>query len=298
MASVRRRNATAPPGPSSIGWCLSFTRSHEKRPLCLRAEPARGVLSAQEEIGGDPGEGGDRERERTRDQDRAGDFAGQEEQHKRGEGKEETADPREEERVRGGKAGVVRRVASGVEVVVLDDARARRRQQLTRQVRGKAGLAPPPEFEPGQERPVHQRFGGNSSEPKRKQQDDLPGGELGKRVPHLFVVDGLGQQPSEHDDERSDHQHGSEQAPPERSRTTRTGDVSCTSARAHSCPRVNLGRAAVPPRDGAHRAVSLAESGALTRPRSLRVSSWRAGSSRTALRADRVRRQQPLRGSR
>ena len=157
----------------------------------LRSDPARRALSAQEEVAGDARNGCDRERERARQHDRAVDLAGEEQQDERDKRKQEPADRREEERAERREASGVRRVATATEVAVLDDTRGRRRQQLPSEVRGEVRLAPAPQTEAWQERPIHQRLGRNARKPEREQDDHFPRVELRERLPDFFVVDEL-----------------------------------------------------------------------------------------------------------
>jgi len=73
-------------------------------------------------------------------------------------------------------------------------------------------------MEAWQKRPIDQSLGGNAGEPESEQHDNLPGIELGERLPDLPVVDELRHQPPEEDHERRDHEHGLEQTPPRRAR--------------------------------------------------------------------------------
>jgi hypothetical protein len=197
---------------------LELDQDPRERPLQLRSEPARGALVAQEAVAGDARDDADRERKCAREQDRAADLTGDEEQHERDERKQEPADRREDERAQRREPGGVRQVASAAEVAVLDDARARRREQLPCEVRGEVGLASAPQTKAGQERPVHQGLTGDTRQPESEQDEHLPGIELCERLPDFLIVDDLRQQLSEDDRERRDHDHGLEQTPPQRPR--------------------------------------------------------------------------------
>ena len=174
MASARARSSAAFPAPSSIGSRLSFDQDPRERSLRLRSEPARGALAAQEVVAGDARDDRDRERDSGRQHDRAVDLACDEQQDERDERKQKPTDHREQERAQRGEPGGVWLVPAAAEVAVLDDARARRRQQLPCEVRGEVRLASAPQTEAGQERPIHQRLGGDAREPERRAGRALP----------------------------------------------------------------------------------------------------------------------------
>jgi hypothetical protein len=54
-----------------------------------------------------------------------------------------------------------------------------------------AGIMPryAPQTEAGQERPIHQRLGGDTRQPEPEQDHHLPCIQLRERVPDLLVVD-------------------------------------------------------------------------------------------------------------
>ena len=193
---------------------LELDEDPRERSLQLCPEPARGALSAKEVVAGDACDDRDRQRDCSRQHDRAVHLAGDEQQHERDDRKQEPADRREHERARRGKPSGVRRVAAAEEVAVLDDARGGRRKHLRRQVRGQVGLAPAPQPQAWQKRPIHQRLGRNASEPEPDQDDHLPTVELRHRFPHLLIVDELRKQPPEHHGEHRNYECEPDQRPP------------------------------------------------------------------------------------
>jgi hypothetical protein len=195
---------------------LELQEDPGERPLRLRSEPARGALAPQQDVAGNACNSADCEREPAGQPDRAADLAGDEQQQERDERKQEPTDGREDEGAQRREPGGVRGVAAAAEAAVLDGARARRREELPREVRGEVRLASAPQAEAGQERPIHQRLGRNASEPQADEHEHLPGVELRERLPHLLVVDELRQQPAEDQCKRRDEGHGLERLPPQR----------------------------------------------------------------------------------